>query len=79
MLSGNPKWALSSKTDIALHFAEFYLDDCNKKDIALISATNDPIRALKKAFTEWYNGNFMTRDPGKIFISIFYSSEYYNA
>jgi hypothetical protein len=52
MLSGNPKWALSSKTDITLYFAEFHSDDYNKKDIALISATNDPIRALKKAFTE---------------------------
>jgi hypothetical protein len=62
-----------------LHFAEFHSDDSNKKDTALISATSDPIRALKKAFMKWYHGNFTTRDPGKIFISIFHSSEYYDA
>jgi len=79
IISGNPRWVLDSETDIALHFAEFHSDKCNKKDTALISATSDLIRALKKAFLEWHNGSFQTRDSRKIFISVIHSSVYYDA
>jgi hypothetical protein len=74
--SGNPDWLLDTYDDISLHFAEFHSDGDNKKDTSLISATNDPIRALKKAFLA---GNFETRDDNTVFFSIIYSSEFYIA
>jgi hypothetical protein len=74
--SGNPDWTLDTYDDISLHFAEFHSDSDNKKDTSLISATNDPIRALKKAFQA---GHFETRDYNMVFFPIIYSLEYYNA
>jgi hypothetical protein len=59
--------------------AEFHSDDSNKKDTAIISATNDPIRALKKVFQKWRGGDFKTRNASTIFVSVIYTSKYYVA
>jgi hypothetical protein len=77
--SGNPDWVLDADEDVSLHFAEFHSDDSNKKDTAMISATNDPIRAIKKAYQVWQGGDYETRDATKVFVSIIYSSKYYFA
>ncbi|KAI9761343.1 MAG: hypothetical protein M1840_001967 [Geoglossum simile] len=72
--NGNPDWVLDADEDVNLHFAEFHSDDSNKKDTAMISATNDPIRAIKKAYQAWQRGDYETRDTTKVFVSIIYSS-----
>ena len=79
LCSGNPGWTLDTYDDISLHFAEFHSDRDNKKDTCMISATNDSIRALKKAFLTWDTDDFKTRDDNKVFISVIYSFEYYVA
>jgi hypothetical protein len=34
---------------------------------------------LKKAFLDWYTGDFKTKDPQKIFIIVFHGAEDYSA
>jgi hypothetical protein len=77
--SGNPDWVLDADEDVSLHFAEFHSDESNKKDTAMISATNDPIRAIKKAYQVWRGGDYKTPDATTVFVSVIYSSKYHIA
>lgn len=73
ILAGNPDWTLSSKHEVALHFAEFHSDENNRKRTALISATNDPLRAVKRAY--WKRCE--TKSLDKIFIYVVQSSNFF--
>jgi hypothetical protein len=75
ILAGDPTWAVDSDMGVALHFAEFHSDESNRKKTALVSGTNDFIRALKKM----YDTADFTRDQKKIFITVIYTSNYYMA
>lgn len=75
----DPTWVLDSYKAVALHFAEVHSDEYNPKKTALVSGTTDVIRALKKVYVDWATADFKTRDPAKIFITIFHTSEYYMA
>jgi hypothetical protein len=47
--SGNPDLVLDTDENVSRQFAEFHFHDSNKKDTAMISATNDPICAVTRA------------------------------
>jgi len=68
-------WVLSSKEDVALHFAEFHSDETNRKSTALISATDDLLRAIKRAYRKGHN----IIDANQVFIYIIHSSDFFCA
>lgn len=71
LLARNTQWPLPRIDDIAYHFAEFHSDDSNRKRTPLISATSDPINAVKRAFSDrWIH------DPSKVIIAVIRSSEF---
>jgi hypothetical protein len=53
---------MESEDEIAMHFAEFHSDKANRKDVALISVTHDPIRAIKAGYQEKESKSFDIRD-----------------
>ena len=65
-MAGDPEWTVKSYDDVALHFAEFHSDKLNEKETAMISSTNDSVRALKQIWMEWHMRDLRTRDPTKI-------------
>ncbi|KAJ8113222.1 hypothetical protein OPT61_g4605 [Boeremia exigua] len=79
IIAGNPDWRIESEDDIALHFAEFHSDKTSKKDTALISATHDPIRAIKAAYQAWEFESSDKRNSTQVFISVIQSTDSYSA
>lgn len=74
-VAGDASWSIGTGFAIAQHFAEFHADEGNRKDTAMISATPDIIRALKKMHGERKSGI----DATKVYLTVFYAASFYRA
>ena len=67
-VSNHVFWSLD---ELALHFAEYHSDKENKEPTALVSVTNDPIKAIKDAYWRYHFSDYRL----ELFISAIYSAK----